>query len=73
MVCFGSIGPVPLEATENNLAAMADMARANGIKGIMASLTTVCDIPGKPPMTPGRPPESILTLKRWIKGLRRQP
>jgi lysophospholipase L1-like esterase len=63
----GNIGPVPLESTESNLAAMADMSRANGIKVILASLTPVCDIPGRPPMTPGRPPESILTLNRWIK------
>jgi lysophospholipase L1-like esterase len=63
----GNIGPVPVESTENNLAAMADMARANGIKVVMASLTPVCDIPGKPPITPGRPPESILALNRWIK------
>jgi lysophospholipase L1-like esterase len=63
----GNIGPVPMEAIENNLAAMADMARANGIKVIMASVTPVCDVPGKPPMTLGRPPESILTLNRWIK------
>jgi lysophospholipase L1-like esterase len=63
----GNIGPVPLEAVENNLAAMADMARANGIKVILSSVTPVCDIPGRPPMTTGRPPESILTLNRWIK------
>lgn len=63
----GNIGPVPLEAIENNIAAMADMARANGIKVILASLTPVCDLPSKPPMTPGRPPESILQLNRWIK------
>jgi lysophospholipase L1-like esterase len=63
----GNIGPVPLETTENNLAAMADMARGNGIKVILASLTPVCDLPGKPPMTPGRPPATILQLNRWIK------
>ena len=63
----GNIGPVPMETIENNLAAMADMARANGIKVIMASVTPVCDLPGKPPMTMGRPPDSILTLNRWIK------
>jgi lysophospholipase L1-like esterase len=62
-----NIGPVPLEAIENNIAAMADMARANGVKVILASLTPVCDLPGKPPMTPGRPPETILQLNRWIK------
>ncbi len=63
----GNIGLVPMEAIENNLAAMADMARANGIKVILASVTPVCDIPSRPPMTVGRPPESILTLNRWIK------
>ena len=67
----GNIGPLSLESTENNLAAMADMARANGIKVILASLTPVCDLTGKPPMTPGRPPESILTLNRWIKDYAR--
>jgi lysophospholipase L1-like esterase len=40
---------------------------ARRIKVILASLTPVCDLPGKPPMTPGRPPESILVLNRWIK------
>jgi lysophospholipase L1-like esterase len=63
-----NIGPTPLEATENNIAAMADMASAHGIKVILASLTPVCDIPGKNPMTPGRPPEKILELNRWIKN-----
>jgi len=63
----GNIGPVPLETTENNIAAMADMARGNGIKVILASLTPVCDLPGKPPMTPGRPPETIVKLNNWIR------
>ncbi len=62
-----NLGPVTLESVENNLAAMADMARAHGIKVIMASLTPVCDLPGKNPMTPGRPPETINQLNRWIK------
>jgi lysophospholipase L1-like esterase len=64
----GNIGPVPMESIENHLAAMSDMARANGIKVIMASVTPVGDMPGRPPMTVGRPPESILTLNRWIKN-----
>ena len=64
----GNLGPVSMESIENNLAAMADMARANGIKVVLASVMPVCDLPGKPPMTTGRPPESILTLNRWIKG-----
>ena len=64
----GNLGTVSTESIQNNLAAMADIARANGIKVIMASVTPVCDLPGKPPMTPGRPPESILALNRWIKN-----
>ena len=63
----GNLGPVSLESIEDNLAAMTDIARAHAIKVIMASLTPVCDMPGRPPMTPGRPPESIVTLNRWIK------
>jgi lysophospholipase L1-like esterase len=63
----GNLGPVPMESIENNLAAMADMARGNGIKVVMAAVMPVCDLPGKPAMTPGRPPESIVALNRWIK------
>ena len=63
----GNLGPVSLESIEDNLAAMADLAHAHGIKVIMASLTPVCDIAGRPPMTVGRPPETILALNRWIK------
>ena len=65
----GNIGPVPLEATENNLAAMADIAKANGIKVILATVTPVSDIPGRqgPLMTATRPPATILQLNSWIK------
>ena len=64
----GNLGAVSMESIQDNLAAMADIARANGIKVIMASVMPVCDLPGRPPMTPGRPPESILALNRWIKN-----
>ncbi len=63
----GNLGPVSLESMEQNLAAMGDMARGNGIKVVMASVMPVCDLPGKPPMTVGRPPETILKLNSWIK------
>lgn len=63
----GNLGPVSLESIEDNLAGMADMARGNGIKVIMATVMPVCDLPGKPAMTPGRPPETILKLNGWIK------
>jgi lysophospholipase L1-like esterase len=69
----GNIGPMPLEATENYLMSMADMARANNIKVVLASLTPVCDYHvgegrnSRVPQTASRPPEKILALNRWIK------
>lgn len=63
----GNLGPVSLESVEQNLASMADIARANNIKVVMASVMPVCDLPGKTPMTIGRPPETILQLNKWIK------
>ena len=61
----GNLGPVPLESIENNLAAMSDIARANGIRVILAALTPVCDY--HRPQTAQRPPEKINELNRWIK------
>jgi lysophospholipase L1-like esterase len=62
-----NIGPVPNEWIENNLAAMADMAKANGIKVIFSSVTPVCDVPQRPPQTQLRPPERINTINRFLK------
>jgi lysophospholipase L1-like esterase len=62
----GNLGPVSMESIENNLAAMSDLARANNIKVILASLTPVCDY--HRPQTASRPPEKILALNRWIQS-----
>ena len=61
----GNIGPVTLESIETNFMAMADMARANNIKIVLASLLPVCDYHA--PQTARRPPEQISALNRWIK------
>jgi lysophospholipase L1-like esterase len=61
----GNIGPVPNEVIQNNLAAMADLARANGIKVVLASVTPVCDCTRN--QTTGRPPERINAVNRWLK------
>jgi len=61
----GNLGPVSLESIEQNLSAMADIARANNIKVVIASLTPVCDY--HRPQTAQRPPEKILELNRWIR------
>jgi len=68
----GNTGPMPISAIEDNLASMAELARANGIRVVLASLLPVSDY-GKDKegkqifMTKGRPPEMILTLNAWIK------
>ena len=61
----GNIGPVPNEVIQNNLAAMADLAKANGIKVVLSSITPVCDCTRN--QTTGRPPERINAINRWLK------
>jgi lysophospholipase L1-like esterase len=68
----GNTGPMPLSATEDNLATMAEIARVHGIHVVLASLTPVSDYgrgrDGAPlKMTTRRPPEKILELNAWIK------
>lgn len=73
----GNAGPVSLEAIEDNLASMADLAHAHGIKVILASLLPVTDAKvdkqGKPiPRTGDRPPEKLKALNAWIADFARK-
>jgi lysophospholipase L1-like esterase len=61
----GNTGPMTLEAIEDNLASMSELARANGIRVVLASLLPVCDYIR--PQTPRRPPEKILALNAWME------
>jgi lysophospholipase L1-like esterase len=61
----GNIGPVPNEVIQNNIAAMSDMAKANGIKVVLSSITPVCDCTRN--QTTGRPPERINAMNKWLK------
>jgi lysophospholipase L1-like esterase len=68
----GNTGPITLEETEGNLASMAELAHANGIRVVLASVTPVSnygrDREGNPlDMRIKRPPEKILELNAWIK------
>jgi lysophospholipase L1-like esterase len=68
----GNTGPMTLAATEDNLASMAELARAHGIRVVLASLLPVSDYghnrEGKPiKQTERRPPEKIKELNQWIK------
>ena len=67
----GNTGPTTLEAIEGNLQSMADLAKANGIRVVLASVLPVSDYElrdGKPIVQTGRrPPEQILALNKWLQ------
>ena len=67
----GNTGPMTLGAIEDNLASMAELARAHGIRVVLASLLPVSDYEkrdGKPIIqTTRRPPEQIRALNEWMK------
>jgi len=67
----GNSGPTTLEAIEDNLVSMAELAKANGIRVAFASVLPVSDYEmrdGKPIVQTGRRhPDRILALNRWMK------
>jgi lysophospholipase L1-like esterase len=68
----GNTGPMTLEETEGNLASMAELARAHGIRVVLSSVLPVSnyghDRDGNPvDIRLKRPPEKILMLNTWIK------
>jgi lysophospholipase L1-like esterase len=71
----GNTGPTTLEAIEDNLTSMAELAKANGIRVVFASVLPVSDYEmrdGKPIVqTVRRPPDQILALNRWMKEFAR--
>ena len=67
----GNTGPTTLEAIQDNLASMAELATRHGIRVVFASVLPVSDYEirdGKPiNQTTRRPPEKILALNQWMK------
>ena len=67
----GNTGPMNLETIENNFASMTELAHANGIRVVLASVMPINDYAirdGKPVVrSVGRPPEKIIALNKWIK------
>jgi lysophospholipase L1-like esterase len=68
----GNTGPMTLEEIEGNLASMAELAKAHGIRVVLASVMPVSDVIPRPNggvfvQTAGRPPEKIISLNQWIK------
>ena len=68
----GNTGPTTLEAIQDNLRSMAELATAHGIRVVFASLLPVSDYEmrdGKPIVqTTRRPPDQILALNNWMKA-----
>lgn len=60
----GNTGPSTLEMIEDNLASMAEIASANGIKVVMSSVLPVFDYPWKPGLEPA---PKIIALNKWMK------
>src|SRR5918994_131358 len=67
----GNTGPTTLEAIEDNLTSMAELATANRIRVVFASVLPVSDYEmrdGKPIIqTTRRAPFAILIINKWIK------
>src|SRR5215510_99689 len=63
----GNTGPMTLDMIESNYASMAELAKANGIKIIFASVLPIHDY-GNTKVSERRPPEQILKLNEWLKG-----
>ena len=60
----GNTGPVTLVMIENNLASMAELAMAHGIKVVLSSVLPAYDFPWRPGMQPAL---KVIALNEWIK------
>jgi lysophospholipase L1-like esterase len=60
----GNTGPMTPEMTEENWESMADLAKANGIRPIFASITPSTDFPWRRGL---HPEEKIRALNAWLK------
>jgi lysophospholipase L1-like esterase len=61
----GNTGPSTLEMIEGNLASMAELAKANGIRVVLSSVLPVYDYPWKPGLEPA---PKIVALNAWMKA-----
>jgi lysophospholipase L1-like esterase len=60
----GNTGPMTPQMTEDNWTSMADLAKANGIRVIFASITPSTDFPWRRGLHPA---EKIRALNAWLK------
>jgi lysophospholipase L1-like esterase len=60
----GNTGPSTLQDYQNNVMAMTDMARAHGIKVLLASIPPADRFPWKPELMPAK---RIIEINAWLK------
>jgi lysophospholipase L1-like esterase len=64
----GNTGPISNQDIEANLASMAELAKAHGIRMILSSVLSVNNYrPQSQEFFASRPPERILALNKWLK------
>lgn len=61
----GNTGPATPQMIQDNLASMAQLAQANGIRVVLASLLPASDYPWKPGLAPA---PKIRSLNDWIRS-----
>ena len=61
----GNTGPMTPEMTEDNFRSMVDLAKAKGIRVIIASITPAADYPWRKGLAPA---PKIRALNDWLKG-----
>ena len=61
----GNTGPSTLEMIEDNIASMAELAKANGIRVVLCSVLPVFDYPWKRGLEPA---PKIIALNAWMKS-----
>jgi lysophospholipase L1-like esterase len=66
----GNAGPTTLEAIENNIASMVDLAVANGIHVVMGSVPPAGAFLGHPTVL--EPAQSIVDLNEWLRRFARE-
>ena len=60
----GNTGPMTLEQTRDNIIAMAQLAKANGVKVILSSILPAYDFPWRPGLEPA---EKVVALNKMLK------
>lgn len=65
----GNTGPATEEMIQGNLASMAELARANGIRVVLSSILPASDYPWRPGLEPG---PKIVRINEWMRDYARE-